>query len=175
MHPIIYDVAVSLDGYISGPGGDISGFAHDGPVVDDYNARMADYAVAIMGRSTYEFGYQFGLEAGQNPYRHMKTFVFSKTLQCPVNSEITVVRSPGAMNLQQLKETSQGPIYLCGGGAFAGSLLSDGLIDQLRLKRAPIILGGGVRLCGHHPVCARPVPMKTKVYDNGYVFQEFQL
>ena len=31
MPTIIYDVAVSIDGYISGPSGDISRFAHDGP------------------------------------------------------------------------------------------------------------------------------------------------
>ena len=35
MHPIIYDVAVSLDGFIAGVSGDISKFAHEGPVVDD--------------------------------------------------------------------------------------------------------------------------------------------
>ena len=51
MQPIIHDVAVSIDGFISGPGGDISRFAQGGPVVEDYSARLATYAVAIMGRA----------------------------------------------------------------------------------------------------------------------------
>ncbi|MEM7321007.1 MAG: deaminase, partial [Pseudomonadota bacterium] len=89
MHPIVYDVAVSIDGYISVPSGDVSRFAHDGPVVDDYLARLSGYSVAIMGRKTYEFGYGFSLKPGQNPYRHMKTYVFSKSLTCPSDSEIT--------------------------------------------------------------------------------------
>lgn len=82
MQPIIYDVAVSIDGYISGPGGDISKFAHEGPVVDDYFARLGQYAVAIMGRHTYEFGYRFGLEPGANPYKHMRTWSIRRRSNC---------------------------------------------------------------------------------------------
>jgi hypothetical protein len=49
LHPIIYDVAVSVDGFISGESGDISKFAHEGPVVNDYANRLATYKTAIMG------------------------------------------------------------------------------------------------------------------------------
>lgn len=41
MQSIIYDVAISIDGYISGPDGDISQFASEGPVVEDYMTRLA--------------------------------------------------------------------------------------------------------------------------------------
>ena len=88
MHPIIYDVAVSLDGFICGPKGAISLFAQDGPVVEDYMSRLSGYATAIMGRNTYEFGYQYGLKPGQNPYQNMKTYVFSKTLAFGEDSEV---------------------------------------------------------------------------------------
>jgi len=67
LQPLIYDVAVSIDGYIAGPGGDIAGFAFEGPVVEDYAARLKTYGTAIMGRGTYEFGYRYGMEPGQNP------------------------------------------------------------------------------------------------------------
>ena len=36
MRNIVYYVATSLDGFISGPDGDISGFAADGNGVDQY-------------------------------------------------------------------------------------------------------------------------------------------
>lgn len=175
MHPVIYDVAVSLDGYISGPDGDISQFAHDGPVVDDYSARLATYRTAIMGRSTYEFGYRFGLEPGQNPYPHMKTIVFSRTLDCPRDSAITVVREFDVGYVEDLKTSSTGPIYLCGGGRFAGSLLAAGVIDMLRLKRAPIILGSGVGLFGRSSTAVELVCTETRQYEAGYIFQEFRI
>lgn len=36
MQPITYEVAGSIDGFICGPGRDISQFAQEGAVVEDY-------------------------------------------------------------------------------------------------------------------------------------------
>lgn len=175
MHPIIYDVAVSLDGFISGPDGDISGFAHEGEVVEEYIARLADYAVAIMGRTTYEFGYRFGMTPGQNPYAHMQTIVFSRTLVLPGKSDVQLEKSRDIAFFEDLKASASGPIYLCGGGAFAGSLLSMGLIDTLRLKRAPILLGTGVGVFGSAGISAEIRHIATRDYGSGYVLQEFSV
>ncbi len=175
MHPIIYDVAVSLDGFISGPDGDVSGFAQTGPVVEDYQGRMAGYSVAIMGRATYEFGYRFGLQPGQNPYPAMRTLVFSRSLECPENSDVEVIRDRDREVFARLRATAGGEIYLCGGGAFAGALLEMEMIDTLRLKRAPILLGSGVRLFGERSTGAQLECSETKNYPGGYVFQAFRM
>ncbi|SHF29820.1 Dihydrofolate reductase [Litoreibacter ascidiaceicola] len=175
MHPIIYDVAVSIDGFISGPDEDISAFAHEGKVVEDYEARLAGYSVAIMGRKTYEFGYRFGMTPGQNPYSHMKTIVFSQSLHLPANSEVQIQQKQDNALFQNLKKAAGAPIYLCGGGAFAGSLLTSGLIDVIRLKRAPILLGSGTRLFGPTSTPAQLRHKSTKEYDGGYLLQEFEV
>lgn len=173
MHPLVYDVAVSIDGYISGPDGDISGFAHDGPVVDDYTQRLAGYSVAIMGRRTYEFGYRFGMLPGQNPYPHMRTFVFSQSLQIDGVSDVTIMRSDAIAAVSQLRTEATGPVYLTGGGAFAGALLRAGLIDRLRLKRAPILLGGGTALFAKDVAAPGLTCLQTRDYGNGYLFQDY--
>lgn len=175
MHPIIYDVAVSIDGYIAGPEGDITGFADDGAVVDDYAARMATYRVAIMGRATYEFGYRFGLKPGQNPYPAMRTIVFSQSLVCPDDCAVDIRRQTERSDLERLKHTADGPIYLCGGGTFAGQLLDWGLIDICRFKRAPIVLGSGTHLFGGQPQSARLEEIERKAYPGGYIFQVFRV
>ncbi|MFZ5965078.1 dihydrofolate reductase family protein [Thalassococcus sp. BH17M4-6] len=175
MHPVIYDVAVSIDGYISGPGGDISGFAQDGAVVDDYRDRLSRYATAIMGRATYEFGYRFGMAPGQNPYGHMRTFVFSATIDLPAKRDVTVMRGDLAETLARIVAQSRGPVYLCGGGAFAGSLLALGLIDILRLKRAPVVLGGGVPLFGPGRIAPRLTLLTSHPYADGGLFQEYAI
>jgi hypothetical protein len=36
-----------------------------------FSARLENYAIAIMGRATYEFGYRFGMQPGQNHYPQM--------------------------------------------------------------------------------------------------------
>ena len=174
MHPLIYDVAVSIDGFISGPGGDISRFAHEGLVVEDYAARLASYAVAVMGRATYEFGYGFGLKPGENPYPHMRTLVFSRSIELPPDSRVETVRAGAGRAVAELKATAEGPVYLVGGGAFAASLLSAGLIDRVRLKRAPVLLGGGVRVFGEDAASSATFEcLRTRSHDDGYVFQEF--
>ncbi len=175
MQPIIYDVAVSADGFIAGPSADIFKFPGEGAVVDDYFERLKTYAVAIMGRATYEFGYGYGLKPGDNPYPHMRCLAFSNSIDLPENAKVEVVRENVTETLRALKETSEGPIYLCGGGAFAGSLLRQGLIDRLRLKRAPIFLGDGVRLFGDTTVGVDAKLRESKLYDNGVLYQEFAL
>lgn len=173
MHPIIYDVAVSLDGFICGPQGDISKFDHEGPVVDDYKQRLAGYTTAIMGRVTYEYAFQYGLKIGENPYLPMRTFVFSQSLKIPEKSQIELLSSVSESALKQIQQLSDGPIYLCGGGEFAGSLLSAGLIDQVILKRAPVIYGGGTQLFGNCTNTLNLSRLSTKIYDNGYMLEEF--
>ncbi|WFL76307.1 dihydrofolate reductase family protein [Altererythrobacter arenosus] len=175
MQPIIYDVAVSIDGFIAGPDGDITGFSESGPVVDDYLARLETYAFAIMGRATYEFGYRFGLKPGDIPYSSMDCHVFSQTLTLPAGSRVELVREPAVDRARRLKTVSTGPIYLCGGGRLAGSLMEAGLIDILRLKRAPITLGGGVRLFEGGIAETGLQHAETRCYDDGYIYQEFRL
>ncbi len=175
MHPIIYDVAVSLDGYISGPDGDVSAFAQSGPVVDAYMARLQGYACALMGRATYEFGYRFGLEPGQNPYPHMRSYVLSRSISLPPDSDVTQVATDAVRFAEELRQTAGGPIYLCGGGAMAGNFLEAGLIDILRLKRAPILLAGGTRLFGRSAATQQLEHRETQTFDDGYVFQEYHV
>ena len=175
MQPIIYDVAVSADGFIAGRSGDVSRFLADGPVVRDYFDRLKSYACAIMGRATYEFGYRFGLTPGQNPYPHMACIVFSRSIDLPEGSDVQIVRDDAEARLRHLKARSEGPLYLCGGGQFAGWLLSMGLISRLRLKRAPIFLGGGTPLFGDNTQSVEARLATSKLYEGGVLFQEFDL
>lgn len=173
MPSIIYDVAVSIDGYISGPDGDVSQFAHDGPVVEAYQARLGTYAAAIMGKTTYTFAYEFGMPPGANPYPAMQTYIMSATLDVPEDSAVTVVRDDLNAALMELRSNADGDIYLCGGGVFAAGVLLAGQLDRLRIKRSPIILGGGVPLFGPRSPSPKLTCTETQVYPDGYVYQDY--
>ena len=175
MQELIYDVAVSADGFIAGPDEDVSRFPDKGPIVADYLERLQSYAACVMGRRTYTFGYRFGLKPGQNPYAHMRTLVFSKSADLPPDSEVEVLRTWNKQVIDNLKAAADGPIYLCGGGSFAGSLLGLGLIDRIRLKRAPVVLGSGVRLFGEVVAARYLRHVETRQYEDGYMYQEYQL
>ncbi len=175
MQPVIYDVAVSADGFICGPLQDVSLFPHTGPVVEDYQTRLLGYKYCIMGRRTYEFGYGFGLKPGDNPYPAMTTFVISSSLTLPRGANVEIICDHVLPHLTALKNSGDGPIYLCGGGDLAGWLLARDKIDVLRLKRAPVFLGSGTRLFGKNTQSLTPEIISTKQYDAGVIFQELRL
>jgi dihydrofolate reductase len=175
MHPIIYDAAVSADGFIAGPGGAVEAFPHDGAIVADYRDRLADYSVALMGRATYEFGYRYGLPPGANPYPHMRAVVVSSGLDLPADAAVECWPSLDPSRVARLRDEASGPVYLCGGGVLAASLLAMGAIDRLRLKRAPILLGGGTPLfAGDRPGPALRLIEQTD-HGGGLLYQEFEV
>lgn len=170
---VYYDVAVSADGYIAGPQDDITKFPHDGPVVDAYRARLAGYSCAIMGRATYEIGLKYGLALGANPYPHVQTLVFSQSLQMPEDAALEIVRGDAVRKVAALKRVHDA-IYLCGGGVFAASLAQAGLIDRLRLKRAPVFLGAGTPLFAGG-LAPKATHLSTQTYPGGILFEEYDL
>lgn len=175
MHPIIYDVAVSIDGFIAGPSEDVSKFPHSGAIVEDYQTRLASYRTCLMGRKTYEFGYQFGLRPGQNPYPHMRSIVLSESIELPDDADVKTLSCVSVKAIETIKSESDGDIYLCGGGELASWMLANQLIDILRIKRAPILLGSGVCLFGEGEHLVDLKLIASTDYLNGALFQEFRL
>ena len=167
MARIIYYVASSIDGFIAGENDDISDFAAGGKGVDKYLADLQKFKTVIMGRRTYEFGYQYGLEPGKPAYPHMEHFIFSDTLKIENLAETVHIEKKSIDRIHEIKESAQSDIYLCGGGEFAGWLLENGLIDQLKLKLNPIILGHGIPLFGNTKAKAKWSLKETESFEDG--------
>lgn len=150
MGHLTYDVAASLDGYIAGPGNDVSAFPHTGEHVDAYLDRLRAYDTVIMGRKTYEFGYDHGLTSGQLAYPGMAHVIFSSKINLPDDSQIRVVQDKDYWldTVDQLKAQDAANIYLCGGGEFSGFLLANKRIDKLCIKLAPVVIGSGTSIFG---------------------------
>jgi len=148
MKKIIYYVASSLDGYIAGENDDISKFILQGEGVEKYQSDLAKFGTVIMGRKTYEFGFQYGLEPGQPAYPNMEHYIFSSSLKIDNLSETVKIEKLSIEKVNEIRQNAKTDIYLCGGGQFAGWLLENGLIDQLKLKLNPVVLGSGTKLFG---------------------------
>lgn len=168
MRKIIYYVAISIDGFIAGPGGDASKFIARGKGVKKYLNDLEKFDTVIMGRKTYEFGYAFGLQPGQPAYAHMRHYIFSNDLSFQNPHENVHVSEPDIDLIKNLKSEEGSDIYLCGGGQFAGWLLDEGLIDEVILKINPLILGEGISLFGtSHSIVPLTVVESTFFDDDG--------
>lgn len=71
--------------------------------------------------------------------------VCSSSLEKAAWNNTTIVRD-AAPELKRLKEQGDRPIYIFGSGKLVESLMNAGMIDEIRLCIAPIILGHGRRL-----------------------------
>ncbi|SIO02742.1 dihydrofolate reductase family protein [Algoriphagus halophilus] len=167
MGKIIYYVASSLDGFISGPNEDISMFGSGGKGIKKYFEDLKDFKTVIMGRKTYEFGYKYGLVPGQAAYQHMQHHIFSDSLTFETKAESVHVEPRKISRVQEIKASASSDIYLCGGGVFAGWLLDHQLIDQLKIKLNPIILGAGTRLFGPSKTNVKLDLIQDETFDDG--------
>lgn len=167
MKKIIYYVASSLDGYISGEDDDISQFILQGKGVDKYQSDLLEFQTVIMGRKSYEFGFKYGLEPGQPAYSHMNHHIFSNTLKIKNLSKQVKIEKIEIERVKELKENSKTDIYLCGGGQFAGWLLENGLIDQLKIKLNPLVLGTGTKIFGTSKITQKWKLINKEYYPDG--------
>jgi dihydrofolate reductase len=175
MRKIVYYVASSLDGFISGLNGDISGFVGTGNGVEKYISDLANFDTVIMGRHTYEFGYRFGLQPGHPAYPHMRHYIFSDNLKLENADPKVEVKNINLQEIERLQNQSGLDIYLCGGGRFAGWLLDNKKIDILKLKLNPLILGQGVKIFGNSEQTCKTELIQTEVFDNGLQIMTFNI
>jgi dihydrofolate reductase len=175
MRKIVYYVATSLDGFISGPDDDISGFAGEGNGVVKYLADLAQYDTVIMGKKTYQFGYQYGLKPGQLAYPHMKHYIFSESLIFENHDPGIHVKPIKIEEIDSIRMQPGTDIYLCGGGQFAGWLFDKDRIDLLKIKLNPLVLGRGVRLFGDSKRDLKLELINTDRYDFGLQIMTYKV
>ena len=176
MRPIIYHVATTLDGFIARKDGRTHGFPEQGDHIPDYLESLNGYDTVIMGRKTYTFGYAYGLVPGQLAYPHMRHYIFSGTLHFENPDEKLHVVADNALSvIRHLREEEGTPIYLCGGGNFAGFLLEHRLIDTLLVKQNPVCFGEGLPLFGSFRGTLDLDLQEARTYRSGVLLLRYKL
>ena len=166
MRKIKYHIACSIDGFITDKNKSVKDFLMNGEHVDDFKKSLESYDTVIMGRSTYEFGFQFGLKAGEPAYKGLKHIIISNTMKFEGNDDVKLVSENIAKNIINLKSEKGKDIWLCGGGLLASYLLKNNLIDELTLKVNPFVLGNGTRLFEDDIPTGLFELIETKSYSN---------
>ena len=173
MRKLKYHVASTVDGFIAHEDHSIDGFVSEGEHVIDYLESLKhDYDIVLMGRRTYEFGFQFGVT---NPYPWMKQYVFSRTMERSPDPNVELVSQELTGFVRELKNETGKDIYLCGGAELAGRLFAEGLVDEVILKLNPVLFGSGIPLFSSGVKQADLELAGSKVYGNGVVLLNYRV
>jgi dihydrofolate reductase len=159
MGKIVVSEFVSLDGVVEDPAGD-EGFRHGGWVglIQD-RAELDKLALdeargteaLLLGRRSYEFfAARWPSRGGELADRlnSLPKYVVSSTLEAPDWSNSTVLKGDVVNEASKLKQQLSGEIVVLASFQLVHTLIEHDLVDELRLKIYPVVLGAGERLFG---------------------------
>src|ERR671934_1275804 len=159
MGKIVVSDNVTLDGVVQDPAGD-EGFRHGGWVglIKDrpqLNRLALDEALGaealLLGRRSYEwFATRWPSRSGDLADRlnSMPKYVVSSTLEDPVWNNSRVLKGDVIHEVSKLKHELNGEIVVPASFQLVRTLMEHDLVDELRLKIFPVVLGAGERLFG---------------------------
>jgi dihydrofolate reductase len=147
MRKVILDLAVTLDGYIEGPKGEI-----DWCILDDdmqFDKFIESVDTIFYGRVSYDAwgSYQPDENANETEKKiwnavHSKSkFVFSSQARNDINAEF--INGDIAKSVNEIKMQNGKDIWLYGGAKLIETFIKENLIDVYRLSIHPIVLGKG--------------------------------
>ena len=193
MTKVVADITMSLDGFVTGPGADLEHglgvggeplhnwvFQADDVDTDVLREAMEMSGAVVMGRRLFdivdgpggwndEIGYGAG-HVGTPPF-----FVVTHSPPAQVRLDLRftfVTEGPAAAVEQARPAAGDKAVVIMGGGDVIRQCLDAGVVDELRIHLAPIVLGGGTPLfadIGRHEMVQRSVRVSTNathlVYD----------
>jgi dihydrofolate reductase len=186
MGKIVISENVSLDGVIQDPAGD-EGFTRGGWVgriaaLPELAKVTLDEALGsealLLGRRSYQW------LAARWPSRHgeladrlnsLPKYVVSSTLADPDWNNSTVLRGDVVTAVARLKHELNGEINVPASFQLVHTLIEHDLVDELRLKIFPVVLGAGARLFGETSDKKSMRLVDTQTLGDGVAFLTYEL
>src|SRR5882757_9036118 len=169
MPNVIADITMSLDGYVTGEGADEQHGLGDAPEIhtwvmekDAVDTKILEQATAasgavVMGRRLFDTvnapdGWSKEMGYGADQVGTPPFFVVTHSppddvrLERELGMQFTFAGDLVSAIEQARLVATHGSVVIMGGGDIIGQALEQGLVDELRLHLAPMLLGGGTPL-----------------------------
>ena len=167
-------VVSSLDGFIAKKDNNVSWMDSPGKIyergVSISEKEIADFLKSVdcyvLGSRTYEHALELGWPYGDTP-----VVVVTNRKWPAASTRKTIEFYSG--DLKTLVDEKLAPryrnIWLVGGAMLCQRFLELGLVDEIKLTVAPVLLGEGLRLFGGSPMEERWSLKNVVAYKNGFV------
>ena len=154
MADLIYVALASLDGYIEDEDGKFDSAKPDEDVHTFVNELERGVGTYLYGRRLYEtLAVWETVPLDEQPgyirdyaelWRDSDKIVYSRTLDAPSTSRTRIERDFDADAVRRLKDEAERDLAV-GGAELAAEAFRAGLVDELHLLLAPVLVGGGKR------------------------------
>jgi dihydrofolate reductase len=152
---LIYSAIASLDGYIADKDGNFDWAAPDDEVHAFVNELERPIGTYLYGRRMYDVMrfWETAPASGDQPsavkdyatiWQAADKVVYSRTLASASSARTRIERDFDPEAVRQMKGRAHRDISV-GGPELAGQAIRSGLVDELHLFLAPIVVGGGTR------------------------------
>jgi dihydrofolate reductase len=176
---LIYSMGVSADGFIADREG---AFAWTAPIEELFRfhlAKVGELGCYLLGRRLYETmlvwetdeslresesGAQFA-----EVWSALPKVVFSRTLES-VQGNARLAEAPVAQEIAAALEATDRDVSI-GGAGLAAAAIDLGLVDELRMFRHPVLVGGGTPFL---PPVAEDVPLElieTRTFGSRVIYE----
>ena len=172
---VIVEIAISADGYIARPDGDVAWIGRPQPTENDgMDAFIKSIDTIVWGRKTYTKGVKMGmkdLEFGPT----IKNYVFSRHSQRSLLQGFELVKGPIKPFMQKLRSRPGKDIWMMGGAEIISSFLDEGEIDEFSIHVNPIFIGAGIPLIKpkHRSIALKL--LSTETSPNGVVHLHYRV
>ncbi len=173
MKKIILDLAVTLDGFIEGPNGEIDWCIMDDDM--DFDGFLSGIDTIFYGRVSYDAWGNYQPEASANAAEEQlwkavhskKKYVFSRENR--QDERATFISSDLVENVNTIRQQEGKDIWLYGGAGLIKTFIKEGLVDVYRISVHPIVLGSGKPLFEDLTERLPLKLIKTNVFRSGVV------
>lgn len=144
-----YYAAATLDGFIATSDDSLEWLLQFGdPPEGSYSAFIREVGALAMGSVTYTWLLQHNVDANGGPkpwpYRQPVWVFSTRTLPVVSGAEVHFVRGPVAPVHRAMRAAAAGRnVWIVGGGELAGQFYDAGLLDEIIVHVAPVLLGSG--------------------------------
>jgi dihydrofolate reductase len=152
MSKLIYLILASLDGYVADKDGKFDWAEPDEEVHAFVNELARPVGTYLYGRGMYEVMIAWEtLDLADQPsvmkdfaeiWKAAEKIVFSRTLESVSSAKTRLEREFDSAAIRRLKEQAGRDLAVAGPG-LAAEAIKAGLVDELQLFLAPVIVGGG--------------------------------
>jgi dihydrofolate reductase len=150
MKKVILNLAVSLDGFIEGPNGEVDWMTFGEETGTALNDFIQQIDTILYGRVSYElWGNHVPPDNSSdfekdfyNKVNKLNKYVFS-SVKSDFGGNPTVINSDISQHINNLKKQPGKNIWLYGGAGLISTFVNLNLIDEIRMAVMPIILGDG--------------------------------